>query len=285
MTMLRVMAQKDPEAAALVEVISIYGELVEAREQDAAWGAVAKIAASAKNDIVKDVCLAALLRLARRTEREPTAIEYYLAEPAPGLYSKEVFLRSYADETQLEAASRQFILSEGELTGIVEGALRLELADFAIRMAKRLSDDHKSYNADVLQVTASAFDLNHHLFSKHLWLNTPEVKQRLDFLTAQVINLLERSEGTDVRLYNMACPIFETYQGLAPAALYEALKKIFKYSSLSTPKRQPDSKPSLETARTFPNGSKISGIPKKAHRSEPRGAGDSLQERIKSLKK
>ncbi|CAH0268334.1 hypothetical protein SRABI111_03603 [Pseudomonas carnis] len=225
MTMLRVMAQKDPEAAALVEVISIYGELVEAREQDAAWGAVAKIAASAKNDIVKDVCLAALLRLARRTEREPTAIEYYLAEPAPGLYSKEVFLRSYADETQLEAASRQFILSEGELTGIVEGALRLELADFAIRMAKRLSDDHKSYNADVLQVTASAFDLNHHLFSKHLWLNTPEVKQRLDFLTAQVINLLERSEGTDVRLYNMACPIFETYQGLAPAALYEALKK------------------------------------------------------------
>jgi hypothetical protein len=209
----------------LVEVISIYGELVEEQERSAAWGTVSKIAASTNNDIVKDVCLAALLRLARRTKREPAAIEHYLAEPAPGLYSKEVFLRSYADETQLETASRQFILSEGELTGIVEGALRLELVDLAIRMAKRLSNDHKSYNADVLQVMASAFKLNGNLSSRHLWLNSPEVKQRLDDLTVQVIELLERSEGTDVRLYNMACPIFETYQGLAPTALFEVLKK------------------------------------------------------------
>lgn len=225
MTMLKAMAQNDPEAAALVVVISIYGELVEAEEQGTAWGTVSRIAASAKNDMVKDVCLAALLRLARRTERESAAKEYFLAEAAPGLYSKEAFLRSYADATELEAASRQFILSEGELTGIVEGALRLELADFAIRMARRLSDEHKSYNADVLQVLANAFDLNRHLFSRHLWLNTPEVKQRLDDLTAQVIELLERSDGTDVRLYNMACPIFETYQGLAPLALFEVLKK------------------------------------------------------------
>ncbi|TPG77115.1 GapS6b family protein [Pseudomonas mandelii] len=235
MAMLKAMAQKDAEAAALVEVISIYGELVEAEEQDTAWGTVSKIAASAKNDIVKDVCLAALLRLSRHTERETAAKEHYLAEPAPGPYAKEAFLRSYADATQLEAASRQFILSEGELTGIVEGALRLELADFAIRMARRLSDDHKSYNADVLQVLAGAFDLNRHLFSRHLWLNTPEVKQRLDDLTAQVIELLERSDGTDVRLYNMACPIFETYQGLAPPALFEVLKKNLQVFELIHP--------------------------------------------------
>jgi hypothetical protein len=225
MAMLRAMAQKDPEAAALVEVISIYGGLIEAEEQGTAWGTVSKITASSNNEIVKDVCLAALLRLSRHTERERAAKEHYLAEPAPGLYAKESFLRSYADESQLETASRQFILSEGELTGIVEGALRLELAELANRMAKRLSDDHESYNADVLQVMASAFDLNRHLFSRHLWLNTPEVKQRLDDLTAQVIELFERSDGADARLYNMACPIFDTYQGLAPPALFEVLKK------------------------------------------------------------
>ena len=228
MKMLRAMAQKAPEAAALVEVISIYGELVEEQEQSTAWGTVSKIAASANNDIVKDVCLAALLRLSRHTERETAAKEYYLAELAPGLYAKEAFLRSYADESQLETASRQFILSEGELRGIVEGALRLELACLAIRMAKRLSDDYKSDNADVLRVMASAFNLNGQLFSRHLWLNSPEVKERLDDLTEQVVELLERSEGTDVRLYNMACPIFETYQGLAPPALFEVLKKNLK---------------------------------------------------------
>lgn len=228
MSLLKAMAQREPEASALVEVISIYGGLVDTEEHSAAWGAVSRIASSTQNEIVKDVCVAALLRLARRTEREEAAKEYYLAEEKQGPYSQEEFLRFYADAHQLEVLSRKLILSEGELTGIAEGALRLQLKDLAVRTSQRLCDEFSSYNARVLRTLSIAAAFDENVAVTHLWLSTPEVKQRVDDLAAQVVELIDLSKGADTRLYNMACPIFETYQGLAPIALVGSLKKYIK---------------------------------------------------------
>lgn len=229
MAVLKSMAQQDPETAALVEVISIYGGLVETKDRSKAWGAVSKIAASATSDIVKDICLAALLQLSYRTGREDEARNYYLAELAPGIYAKEAFLRFYADQAQLEASSQKFIHSEGELTAVVEGALRLELTSLAISSASSLKETYPSYNSSVLCVLSQAFNLNIDIAQRHLWLSPPEVKQKLDALAEQVVELLELSEGNDARLYDIACPMYEYYQGLAPSSLFEALKKYFQY--------------------------------------------------------
>lgn len=223
--MLKTMAQKDPESAALVEVISIYGGLVDAKSHDSAWGAVSNIAATTQSPTVKDVCLAALLRLSNNTEQEDSARQYYLAESSPGQYATEVYLGLYADEACLEEAGKQFLISEAVLTGVVVGSLRLELTDLASRMAKRLSKNHASYNARVLEVIASAYELNPSIAQQHLWLCPPDVKQRVDNLTEQVIELINISEGCDTRLYGMACPIFEAHRGIAPTALFEALEK------------------------------------------------------------
>lgn len=236
MGVLKTMAKKDPEAAALVEAICIYGEIVEDEDQSLAWGVVSRIAVSTKNDIVKDVCIAALLRLSQKTDREEAAKCHYLNVLNPGLYAREAFLRIYADEAQLETTSEKLILSEGELTGVVEGALRLNLIRLALRTANRLLDEFPSYNATVLQVLATAFNLNGDVSRRHLWLNTPEVKERLDILTAQVVDLLELSAGTDTRLYDMACPIFECYQGLAPNTLFEVLKRYLQFLEPNHPK-------------------------------------------------
>ncbi|PRY64434.1 hypothetical protein B0H98_10595 [Vreelandella songnenensis] len=233
--MLKSMAQRDPEAAALVEAISIYGDLVEAEDHSAVWGTVSQIAASAKNDIVKDVCLAALLRLSRNTAREAAAKNYYLAAPDLGPYTREAFLRFYADESELEVASQKLFLSEGELTGIVEGALRLNLGCLAFRASSLLKETFPSYNASVLQVLARATILNKDIAQRHLWLNLPEVKQGLDDLSDQVVKLLELSEGTDKRLYDMACPIYECYQGLALNSLFEMLEKYLQYFEQAHP--------------------------------------------------
>lgn len=104
MDILKVVAQRTEESAALAEVVSIYGGLVEAQDQDAAWATVAKIVSRAINPIIRDVCQAALLQLSYRTAREGEAKDLYLSEPSPGAYSQEAYLRCYADEEQIRAA-------------------------------------------------------------------------------------------------------------------------------------------------------------------------------------
>lgn len=227
MVMLKAIAQRDPEAAALMEVISIYGGLVETKDHDAAWKTVARIISTATNPIVRNVCLAALLRLSHSTKRESAAKELYSTEPSPGVYTKEAYLRYYADEEQLQAASKGF-QAEEVLTGVVEGALRLQLIDLSIQMAQQLDLNFGSYNSRVLLAIATGVSLNPDLAERHFWLTRPEVKERLDELTERVIKLLAESR-TDVRVHELACSIFRIYHGYQSARLFEALKKCLQH--------------------------------------------------------
>lgn len=223
MVMLKAIAQREPESAALVEVISIYGGLIEAQDHDAAWTTVARIIASATNPIIRDVCQAALLQLSYNTKREGEAKALYQDESFPGAYAQEVHLRCYADEEQLQVAAKGFP-SEGVLTGIVEGGLRLLLADLPLLAAERLNLLYGSYNSRVLLAMATGLALNPDLAGHHFWLNRPEVKERVDELRHLVIRLLEES-GTDGRVHDLGCSIFKIYQGYQSGGLLEALKK------------------------------------------------------------
>lgn len=220
--MLKAIAQREPESAALVEVISIYGGLVEAQDQDAAWATVANIVSRAINPIIRDVCQAALLQLSYRTAREGEAKDLYLSEPSPGAYSQEAYLRCYADEEQIRAAVKSFP-TEGVLTGAVEGAIRLSATDLALELATRLNSLYSSYNARVLLAIATGVALNPDLAGHHLWLNRPEVKERVDKLRDMAIRLLDES-GTDGRVHDLSCSILNIYQ-YQSAELLDALKK------------------------------------------------------------
>lgn len=223
MAMLRMIAQREDESAALVEVISIYGGLVEAQDRDAAWTTVARIISSATNPIIRDVCQAALLQLSYRTPREGEATELYLAEESPGAHAREAYLRSYADEEQLRKAGKG-LPPEGVLTGAVEGALRLQLGNLALELATRLNSYYGSYNARVLLAMAMGLALNPDLAELHFWLNRPKVKERVDELRDVVIGLLDES-GTDGRIHGLGCSIFKICQGYQSGELFEALKK------------------------------------------------------------
>lgn len=228
MGMLKAMAQREPESAALVEVISIYSGLAQIQDHTAAWMTVSKIISTATNDIVKDVCLAALLKLSSSTDREQVAKGMYAEMPSPGPYAREAYLRFYASEAQLEEAIKG-IPTEGDLTGIIEGALRLELTDLLTRAAERLHTLYPSYNSKVLLTIAIGYELNSVLSLRHFWLNRPEVKERLDDLADQAVQLLEQSQGADARVNEFACSIFFIYLNDPPARLFETLKMYLQY--------------------------------------------------------
>ena len=222
MSMLKAIAQRDEESAALVEVISIYGGLVDDQDRDAAWTTVAKIVSRATNLVIMDVCQAALLQLSYRTAREREAKDLYLAEPSPGAYSQEAYLRCFADEEQLRTGTSGFP-TEGVLTGAVEGALRLQAANLALQQATRLNSLYGSSNARVLLAMATGLALNPDLAGHHFWLNRPEVKERVDKLRDMAIQLLDES-GADGRVHDLSCSILKIYQYRSPELL-EALKK------------------------------------------------------------
>ncbi|MDD1963749.1 hypothetical protein NPS29_00290 [Pseudomonas putida] len=225
LNLLKSIPHQDPASQALLDGVAIYGELIEPQDQDAAWGTLFRIVSKTKDPVVKDVCLAAILRLAAKTNRAPEACKYYSAETEPGIYAKEAFLTFFADAEQLHDASESFVVSEEELTGIVEGAIRLDLTGLAVRVADQLVELYPGYNAKVLRTTVTALELNPELKERHLWLCTPSVKQKLDNLASDVVGLLEQSKGTDQRLYNMACPILDSYQGAPPQSLLDTLQK------------------------------------------------------------
>ncbi len=220
--MLKAIAQREPESAALVEVISIYGGLVEAQDQDASWATVARIVSRAINPIIRDVCQAALLQLSYRTAREGEAKDLYLSESSPGAYSQEAYLRCYADEEQIRSAVKGFP-TEGVLTGAVEGAIRLSAANLAFELATRLNSLYGSYNARAVLAIATGIALNPDLAGHHFWLNRPEVKERVDELRDMAIRLLDES-GTDGRVHDLSCSILHIYQ-YQSAELLNALKK------------------------------------------------------------
>lgn len=222
MGMLKAIARRDEESAALVEVVSIYGGLVDDQDRDAAWTTVAKIISCTSNAVIMDVCRAALLQLAYRTTREGDAKDLYLAEISPGAYSQEAYLRCYADEEQLRFSTSGFP-TEGVLTGAVEGALRLQAANLALHLATRLSSLYGSFNARVLLAIATGVALNPDLAGHHFWLNRPEVKERVDKLRDMAIRLLDES-GADGRVHDLSCSILKIYQYRSPELL-EALKK------------------------------------------------------------
>ena len=121
------------------------------------------------------MCLAALLKLSSGTDREDAARELYEEDLSPGPYAREAYLRFYADKEQLEVAAKG-IPTEGELTGIVEGAVRLQLTELLTRMAKRLDMLYASYNSKALLAIATGSVLNLVIARCHFWLYRPEVK-------------------------------------------------------------------------------------------------------------
>lgn len=222
MVMLKTIAQRDHESAALAEVMSIQVGLTEEQDCEKAWVTVAKIIGTANNPIIKDVCQAALLQLSSGTKQEEEARALYLEEAAPGIYAREAFMRYHADEEQLRAALVGFP-PEPVLTGITGGALRLQNNDLALCAADRLNTVYGSYNSRVLLAMATALCLEPEIADYHLWLHRPEIKDRLDKLRDSLIALLEES-GTDGRVHELGCAVFKTYQAEDCDDLYEALK-------------------------------------------------------------
>lgn len=219
---LRQLARKDDDSAALVEALGIYTGLADNQDSDKAWCTIVSTASTTKNLIVKDICLAALLKLAYDGDRAELAADFYQRAEIPGSYATEAWLRDYANEGELRAY-KSGLHSEGVLTGAIAGAFRLQLPGLMLTLAKQLQQLYPSRNQRIVFALAAGFVLNTELMKQHFWLSKPEIKAELDDLSTMIIPLLDEA-GEDLRVQELACSIIGVYQ-YQPGALLDALRK------------------------------------------------------------
>ncbi|MDD2023239.1 PIN domain-containing protein [Pseudomonas putida] len=222
---LRATVDTNSDSGALLDVIAIYGDLLEPGQSHDAFNAVLRIAASTTDETVRDLCIAGLLKFSGKVGHEEAAQAEYRKLSQPGPYSTEAFYRYFATQETLLAVSKQLILSDGELTGLVEGALRLRALDIAAPAAARLDEMSQTYNSRVLLTLTRAMQLNPAVKKRQYWLSDPQLKLDVDQLVEDVSTLIEQSEGTDARLYDMAGPMLHYFQVVWPARLVDVCAK------------------------------------------------------------
>jgi hypothetical protein len=233
--MLRATQNGSGDVSVLFDVIAIYGELIEPDQSQNAFNAVSRIAASIQDDIVKDLCIAALLKFSGKVGAQEAAQAHYHEAGNPGPYSREAYYRHFATQAVLLQASKHLLHTEGELTGIIEGAIRLEAMEIAAPAAERLLSLYPSSNARVLSVITKAFLLNPEVQRRQYWLTDPELRDRIDELVEDVSTLIELSGGSDARLYDMAGPLLNYFQVALPTRLLEVCARYADYMEKSWP--------------------------------------------------
>lgn len=233
--LLRATEHVNQEVISLLNVIALYGELVGPDQADDAFNAVSRIAATAQDPMLKDLCIAALMKFSKGTDYQEAALTHFHNTPQPGPYSREAYYRDFASQDALLAASQQLIFSEGELTGVVEGAIRLAAIDIASSSAKTLHERYPSYNASVLLALAKAHQLNPVVTKTQYWLTNSHLRASIDQLMEDVSLLIEVSEGNDTRLYSMAGPMLNYFRGGWPARLLSVCAKYVDQMALICP--------------------------------------------------
>lgn len=154
--MLRLLARKNDESAALVEAIGIYTDLAGEQETVTVWATLAKTVSTTTNLIVKDVCQAALLKLAYGTERADAAADLYQQDRTHGPHATEAWFCCYANEEELQLYQSGFY-SEGILTAAVIGAFRLQQSDLMQALATHLKMHYPSHNQRILFAITTGF--------------------------------------------------------------------------------------------------------------------------------
>lgn len=197
------------EARAVLDMLSIHLGLSSGKKLDGAHTILIKHLGSLKNDIARDLCFAILVRFECRFDREADARRRCENESDLGVYSREVYYELVSSKEILEEvfSSRELDLSEGELTGLICGALRLEDIELAKVALSRLEVGYSSGNSAVLKLFVRAVVLNPVLKRGQYWCLSKSINLEILAIAQECSDLISAGKGNDGRLFNIAIPV------------------------------------------------------------------------------
>lgn len=206
----------DSNSEAILDMLSIQLNLLEDDEKPKVHNSLLSTFKSSTDSVFRDLCLATLIRLDAKNNRIDDARERYLQADMLNSYSQEAFYEFVATTEELEQAykEKRIYLDESQLNGLIRGALRAKQFELSLATANRLNEIFPSFNSKVLLLFATACNLDIKLANKHFWIVSSTLKTEIINLIDEVVFLINKSKGTDSRLFNIAAPYWYNLRGV-----------------------------------------------------------------------
>lgn len=201
-------ANKDIEVNYLIELLRVKCQIISGNTSGKDIKELNQIVVKSKSTLIIDLALSIILRI--ECSNVNRAIERYNSIKGKGVFSRSVYFELLAEFSELYEYYNlsRFSLSEHELIGIILGAFNQKEYKFAHEVSEHFFEDFGGYNASVLLLFSKAFLLNDVLTNKHYWLISSNEKREIDYIAYKVIELIEQSDGKDLRLFNIAAPLY-----------------------------------------------------------------------------
>ncbi|MDI1292362.1 MAG: hypothetical protein PSV18_06415 [Methylobacter sp.] len=206
----------DSDGEVVLGILSVHLDLIENEAKSKACNLLLSTLKNSIDSVLRDLCLATLIRLDAKSNRIDDARErYFHADTPNSSYSQEAFYEFVATAEELEQAyeENRIELVENQLNGLIRGALRAQQFELSLTIANRLNDIFPSFNSKVLLLFATACHLDIKLRNKHFWIISSTLKAEIIKLVDEVILLINESKGVDSRLFNIAAPYWYNLRG------------------------------------------------------------------------
>lgn len=200
----------DDRARSILKILSIHLGLGDSASADN-YPALINFLSSASSDLEFDICLAALLRLDLKNGKTADAAERYKLAEKIGEYSKEIFYELIADSDTLETEFNQkkLLMKEGEFSGIILGAIRVENHQLLSLATTRLSETFPSYNSHAYSLICETLKINPELSENQSYFISRTTKEKIDKILLQTEKLISESRGKDPRLFDIAVSLLQ----------------------------------------------------------------------------
>lgn len=205
----------DSDGKAILDMLSIQLNLLDDDEKPKVYSSLLSRFKSSTDSVLRDLCLATLIRLDAKNNRINDARERYRQVDSPNSYSQEAFYEFVATPEELAEAYKEnrIDLDESQLNGLIRGSFRTQQFELSLTIANHLNEIFPSSNSKVLLLFASACNLDIKLANKHFWIVSSTLKTEIINLIDEVVFLINESRGTDSRLFNIAAPYWYNLRG------------------------------------------------------------------------
>lgn len=196
------------DAKDLIKLLRVKCDLSERGSLDINVRDISKIKESTDNSTIKDLAESFLIIVEFERNGSESAKKRYEASEIKGPNSNSVAYKLLATEDELNYLheNKIFVLSEEELSGLINGFLRLNKLEEAQAVAKYLDDNYESYNSGFIKHYISSLRYNEDLDGRDYWIITQAQKNEIGDLINKTITMFKKGNRNDDRLFNILFP-------------------------------------------------------------------------------